>query len=191
MVQDRRVRKSKQAIQSAFIQILKNQSFEKLTVQQLTETADINRSTFYGYYLDKYDFLEELENDIVQDIQAFIDKQHDKEDEDMVKNIVTYLVEYVHEQRPLFKTLFSIGKASMMQEKLYALIYHHLSAYKKDDNTIEGMPFSYYMSYVAGAGISLIKHWVEDTDPISKEDLIYHFNHIVNYGAASMIQHHE
>ncbi len=84
--------------------------------------------------------------------------------------------------------LFSIGKASMIQEKLYMLIYNHLSLYKSTDDTIETMPFSYFMSYVSGAGISLIKHWVQDSTPISKEDLIDHFYNLMNNGTASMIK---
>ena len=51
MVQDRRVRKSQQAIQSAFLELLKGESFEKLTVQQLADKADINRGTFYSCLL--------------------------------------------------------------------------------------------------------------------------------------------
>lgn len=47
MVQDRRVRKSQQAIQSAFLELLKGESFEKLTVQQLADKADIT----YRYIL--------------------------------------------------------------------------------------------------------------------------------------------
>ncbi|MFQ3791731.1 TetR/AcrR family transcriptional regulator [Staphylococcus nepalensis] len=192
MVQDRRVRKSQQAIQSAFLELLKGESFEKLTVQQLADKADINRGTFYSYYLDKYDLLEQMENQIIDDLQKFISDQHHREKKgiptDVVKNIMVYLIEHIEENRKSYYMLFSIGKASMIQEKLYMLIYNHLSLYKSTDDTIETMPFSYFMSYVSGAGISLIKHWVQDSTPISKEDLIDHFYNLMNNGTASMIK---
>ncbi len=44
------------------------------------------------------------------------------------------------------------------------------------------------MRYVSGSGISLIKHWVQDSTPISKEDLIDHFYNLMNNGTASMIK---
>ncbi|ORN82394.1 DNA-binding protein, partial [Staphylococcus aureus] len=31
-----------------------------------------------------------------------------------------------------------------------------------ENDQINGIPFSYFMSYVSGAGLSLIRHWVED-----------------------------
>ena len=44
------------------------------------------------------------------------------------------------------------------------------------------------MSYVSGAGLSLIRHWVEDENRISQEALIQHFYEIVNYGPATIIR---
>ena len=44
------------------------------------------------------------------------------------------------------------------------------------------------MSYVSGAGISLVKHWIQDPHPIAKAQLEYHFYQIVSHGAASMIR---
>ena len=58
MVQDRRIRKSQNAIKSAFLELLQQQYFNDITVQQITDLADINRGTFYTHYLDKYDLLE-------------------------------------------------------------------------------------------------------------------------------------
>lgn len=99
MTQDRRVRKTQQAIKSAFLELLNHETFEKLTVQQLVNKADINRGTFYHYYLDKYDLLEQLENEMIDELQGFIDKQYDKEKDNtsnnIVKNIMIYLIEHI------------------------------------------------------------------------------------------------
>lgn len=46
MIEDRRVRKTKQAIKNAFIQLLNKKDLEKITIQDITELADINRGTF-------------------------------------------------------------------------------------------------------------------------------------------------
>ena len=44
------------------------------------------------------------------------------------------------------------------------------------------------MSYVSGAGLSFLRHWVEDGNRIPKEDLIQYFYDIVNNGPATIIQ---
>lgn len=50
MVQDRRIRKSQSAIKSAFLELLQQQTFNDITVQQITDLADINRGTFYTLF---------------------------------------------------------------------------------------------------------------------------------------------
>ena len=43
-----------------FIEILKEKPFDKITVRDIVERASINRHTFYYYYSDIYEMLEEL-----------------------------------------------------------------------------------------------------------------------------------
>ncbi|WP_460872854.1 TetR-like C-terminal domain-containing protein [Staphylococcus sp. 2S1] len=74
------------------------------------------------------------------------------------------------------------------QEKIYRLIYNHLSAYKGEDNKIGNMPFDYFMSYVSGAGISILKHWVEDEHRITKEEFVQHFYNIVTVGTIGIVK---
>ncbi|MGJ5682656.1 TetR/AcrR family transcriptional regulator [Staphylococcus equorum] len=192
MTQDRRVRKSQQAIKLSFLQLLREVRFEDITVQQLADLADINRGTFYAYYVDKYDLLETMENEKIDALQIFIENQHKEGAEEtptnVVESIMSYLVEHIDDNINFYQTMFAIGKASMLQEKLYRLIYNHLSAYKGEDNKIGNMPFDYFMSYVSGAGISILKHWVEDEHRITKEEFVQHFYNIVTVGTIGIVK---
>ena len=75
MPQDRRVRKSQAAIRHAFIDLLHKYELEQITVQQISDLADVNRSTFYTHYIDKYDLLEKLEDEQVEIIRTFIEEE--------------------------------------------------------------------------------------------------------------------
>ena len=48
---DRRVRKTKKAIQEAYFKLLEKKKTEKITVAEITREADIDRKTFYLHYL--------------------------------------------------------------------------------------------------------------------------------------------
>ena len=54
MKEDRRVRKTRSAIKSSFIELLNEKELEKITIQDIADRADINRGTFYLHYEDKY-----------------------------------------------------------------------------------------------------------------------------------------
>lgn len=68
MAEDRRVRKSKRAIKQAFIQLLKENNLDRITIQQISDLADVNRGTFYLNYEDKYALLDEMENEQIEKI---------------------------------------------------------------------------------------------------------------------------
>ena len=55
---DRRSTKTREYLIKALEQLIQTKDFEKLTIAQITEAADVNRATFYAHFLDKYDLLD-------------------------------------------------------------------------------------------------------------------------------------
>ncbi|MFL5626870.1 MAG: TetR/AcrR family transcriptional regulator [Ktedonobacteraceae bacterium] len=55
---DPRVKRTRQLLQQAFIELLQEKSFQAITVQDITERATVNRATFYAHYADKYALLD-------------------------------------------------------------------------------------------------------------------------------------
>jgi AcrR family transcriptional regulator len=56
---DPRVRRTKQLLQQAFVDLARIKSFEDLTVKDITDRATVNRATFYAHFDDKYALLDE------------------------------------------------------------------------------------------------------------------------------------
>ena len=52
--------RSRRLIRRAFLELLDERPFEKITVLELAERADVNRSTFYAHYPDIFGVVEEL-----------------------------------------------------------------------------------------------------------------------------------
>ena len=63
---------SKKRILKAFIEILNTDGFNKMTVSKITSLAHINRGTFYLNYIDKFDLLEEIEQEIFTKIKTIL-----------------------------------------------------------------------------------------------------------------------
>lgn len=49
---------TRKRIAQAFIQLLQEKEFDKISVSHIMERAGIRRQTFYNYFLDKYDLVE-------------------------------------------------------------------------------------------------------------------------------------
>ena len=67
-------RKTKQLIHRSFIQILKDKPFDTITVGDITKTAHINRGTFYLHFRDKFDLLDQIEQQLFRDLGNHIDE---------------------------------------------------------------------------------------------------------------------
>lgn len=70
---DNRIEKTKRSIYDAFIALREKKPLEKLTVKELCEAADINKSTFYVYYRDVYDLSDKIEDEIVTEVLKSLD----------------------------------------------------------------------------------------------------------------------
>ena len=90
---DRRTRKTKEALARIFIEQLKKHPIEKITVTELCNLADLNRSTFYLHYRDIYDLLEDVENDCLQEIDHLITtiSRQDFPPEQVTRMILEYI----------------------------------------------------------------------------------------------------
>lgn len=51
---------TKKLISEAFLQQLSSKPFDKITIKDIVDAAGVNRNTFYYYYSDVYDLLEEI-----------------------------------------------------------------------------------------------------------------------------------
>ena len=58
---DRRVRKTKAQLRAGLARLMQKKSIKEITVKELVEEVDINRSTFYLHYTDIYQMLESIE----------------------------------------------------------------------------------------------------------------------------------
>ena len=55
---DPRIRRTRELLQQALANLLETKEFEKISVQDITDAATLNRATFYAHYPDKFALLE-------------------------------------------------------------------------------------------------------------------------------------
>ena len=65
---DRRVRKTKMQLRQGLARLMQKKSIKEITVKELVDEVDINRSTFYLHYTDIYQMLEKIEEEAMVDI---------------------------------------------------------------------------------------------------------------------------
>lgn len=79
MAEDRRVRKTKKAIQDVFCEMIKEKKLNEITIKELCARADINKSTFYLHYRDIYDLADSILTILIRDVCSIIEEYPCKE----------------------------------------------------------------------------------------------------------------
>ena len=64
--QERRYRRTEALILNGLTTLLQQKSIKEITVRELADLVDINRSTFYLHYTDIYDLLEKTEQRLLR-----------------------------------------------------------------------------------------------------------------------------
>ena len=113
---DIRIEKTKTAIHNTFLELRSKKPLEKITIKELCEKAQINKSTFYSHYKDIYDLSDQLETDVVASvIEAIPNPQNCLEDPAvLVKNMfLGYL-----SRDTIIRILFSGTRAGELVRKV-------------------------------------------------------------------------
>ena len=71
---DRRARKTRRAIQNALMQLSVDKRINEITVTDVTQAADINRSTFYLHYNSVYEVLADIEQSSTDTMLEIVNK---------------------------------------------------------------------------------------------------------------------
>lgn len=108
----RRVRMTKMLLKSSLIEIMKTKSIHTISIKEICEGADVNRSTFYRHYDTQYDLYDDIIEDIAVDIAAI---HSDPEVENyMSLEFLIKVLEYIENNREKFLVMLSDkGKISL------------------------------------------------------------------------------
>ena len=68
----RSARRTKHLFKDALMRLLETESFACISVKDIVQTAEYNRTTFYNHYYDKYDLLDDLTQDLLDGLAAAV-----------------------------------------------------------------------------------------------------------------------
>jgi len=165
---DRRILRTKAVIRGALTELIEEKGFEALTVKDITTRANINRGTFYLHYRDKYDLLEQSEQELIEGMVAIIRTIRPFNLDELlardepVPQIVD-MIEYMNGQADFLKTIlgpkgdpaFHSLVRSMMSKYLFE---KNIVPLIKKENAL--VPTEYLVAYISSAHLGIIQEWL-------------------------------
>lgn len=154
---DRRIIKSRQAIQSTFLQMIIQEGFDNITVKHLTEKANVGRKTFYLHYLDKYDLLDQMVDDHIAQLQEICDQ---KKDIGITEGSLMWF-SYFELHKSFFAALFQSDSASAFRKKLLSFTMGEIDI-KLNDETLPIIDKRIFLKFLGMATMGVLESYVLD-----------------------------
>lgn len=157
---DRRTRKTKKILLHCLTELMSKKKINQISVKELADLADVNRSTFYLYYKDIFDMVEQIENEMfIEFIDAF--KKYAKENGTYKSSLdfYTYIFEYVKNNAEICKILLGPdGDYSFIKKFKNAIIQIKPPL----DNQIPQIEIHFIRPYIISGCIGVIQQWLTD-----------------------------
>ncbi|MES5261684.1 TetR/AcrR family transcriptional regulator [Priestia megaterium] len=166
---DRRVAKTQEAIKKAFLELMNEKKFETITIQDISDRANVNRSTIYLHYLDKYDLLDKL---IDQHINKLTEMNVWACEEEWLDATLIF-VKYFEDNSLFFSTMLA-SKAAAPSFRSKFIKYARdgfKEELKKSNVNNEGLSEDIIVEFVSNAYVGVLETWIKEGITSSSQSL--------------------
>jgi Transcriptional regulator len=181
MKEDRRVRKTKQALRESLAELLTEKSIQNITIRELTDKADIHRSTFYANFTDIYDLHSQIEDSIIQEISNIFSENR-KTDSTVFFEI---LFTYISENGSVCRMFLGKNVSPTFCSRLTALLKEARLDCLRDNYgvTDTAEELEYYAHFYLFGSLAVVDKWADENFKYSIEQLVKIFaNMDINFG---------
>ncbi len=162
---DRRKQRTRRMLRDALLVLIVEKGYDDLSVQDITEKADLRRATFYLHYKDKNELLEAVLREIFDELVKELEPLIQSDALGGKTQVETFAVMYRHiaaNSRLYQIILGGQGGAATSRGIREYLAQHTLAMLKRLPQKQVSMPIDVLANYMAGAELSLMTWWLED-----------------------------
>jgi AcrR family transcriptional regulator len=168
---DRRILKSQESIKNAFIELMLEKDFDKITVKDICVDANVGNRTFYLHYLDKFDLLDKLIEEHLAELKVIC---RQKKDKGLAEGTIIWF-EYFEQNKSFFAPLFlSNGTIKFRNRFLNFVIEEIKEKVDMENGKNKGISEEVYFRFLGMAIVGVMELYMldatlESTDSIAKQ----------------------
>lgn len=157
-------------IMSTFMQLLENESLDKITVRDIVEECEINRNTFYYHYSDIYDLLDDV---FRVETEKFLEQ--DVDDNTTFGEEYARAAQFVLKYRKAILHIYDSKKRDVLENYLETLAFSFINRFVKKES--EGYVLSdddvdYITGFYTHAIVGNTIEWIKRKLPSGQERFI-------------------
>ena len=190
---DRRVERTRTALKQALYELIDEKGYEHVTVEEITERANLGRATFYLHYRDKEDLLLEDVIDLVDQMveettgMPWLRWRQAPEGTLSMPNrpppmvlVFQHVAENAEHYRIILRGQGTYTVGQRLREIIIQAIKEVGLARSQEDQPVSqiGVPIDVIANYYAGSVMGLVSWWLENDTPYTPEEMAEYFQRL-------------
>jgi AcrR family transcriptional regulator len=165
---DRRIEKSKQAIMDAFTKLMLEKDFEKITINEIAELANVNRGTVYSHYVDIFDLLNQC---IENHLNKLFENCQQRENDNNIsgKDSLCKTFKYLEQNAFFYSKMLMSKSITAFRNRLHALMVKSIEEQIDMSGINKDVNKEIMVQYFASATIGVVEWWITNSMPYSSE----------------------
>ncbi|MGV9279361.1 TetR/AcrR family transcriptional regulator [Streptomyces sp. NPDC003730] len=177
MAEDRRTRRSRRALGAALIELVLERGFTALTVEDITERADVARATFYAHFRDKEDLFARVTADLLAGLSDRLTPAMADSAVGFTGKPVLEMLRHAREERDLYRIVLrgeGDGKPLQMFADACARATAEEFRARAERNAVQPRIDPELLARVwVGEQLGVLRWWVEqETPPLPAEEVV-------------------
>ncbi len=158
---DRRIKYTQKIIRDTFLNLLLEKDIKKITVSEICQTSDINRATFYRYYLDVYDLLDKIEEEFVIELKNAVPTNTDNRYS--VSSFTKDLLSVFLSNKELVKILFNTNNNIYFLNDILEVAYEKCKQkWQADLPDLNDEDIEYASLFIFNGALGVVNYWVNN-----------------------------
>ena len=166
---DRRVRKTREALFDTFIALLREKGFERITIQEIADRADVNRGTVYLHFQDNFDLLNQC-------IDSFLHQLNEscrpETPEESPESSLLRTFEYLDQNAELYSLLVRSEGNPAFRSRLSAMLKEGAETQFDLFVRNERMNKEIAVQFLTTAIVGLIEWWLAEGMPYPPAEMV-------------------
>ncbi len=169
---DRRVQRTRELLQSALMQLIKEKGYDAITIQDITERANLGRTTFYLHYQGKDELLLDHHTDFI----AHLNLERLSRDELLGDNPTPAMVSFfaqTYNGQAVYLAFTRTKDADIIMRGVRQRMADSLqdSLRTAFPDSTPNLPMDVLTHYIIGAQLSLVDWWITNRKPYTPEQI--------------------
>ena len=184
---NRRTQMTRQLFRDSLIELLQSKTFQKITVKEICEHADLNRTTFYLHYTEPLDILTEIEDKFIEENMSFLTSYLSPEHDTDPMGI---LFSYILENQDTYRLFIGKGNDTAFSERLKKLVKSTiLQDWERDNPNCRREDLEFVFDYVFAGAMRLILGLNQDGD-LSMKEFAHRLDSLGHYSQLAIREFH-